>query len=245
MIIAKIQNLPEAILNLLLQILTSSYSGSYAYHTVNPIENIRKHQEVQGDKSRLELVKALARFRNTKDEELSFVSKAATLSGAAVIGVFSWPTAEKTIWAAKLLWNWSLFLSTFSLISSAHQRLLRHLPKSEEDVAVFTDTKLQLALNLFLKPAVDVTDLDVEPPLRPVSSRMLWIWQCPMMLMSYSWVLFLVGYAVHLLTPVFDPSQADMSFKIAIITISGCALVVVNFIFCASVCQNRLRHVEY
>ncbi|KAI1370823.1 hypothetical protein F4677DRAFT_437309 [Hypoxylon crocopeplum] len=241
MSMAKIRNLPQAFVKILLQILTSSYSGAYAYHTVNPIENIRKHQECQGEISRSELIKALVQFHNTKSEELSFVSKAATLSGAAVIGVFSWPTTEKTVWAAKLLWNWSLFLSTFSLISSAHQRLLRHLPRSEQDSQEYNDDKLQLALNLFLQPPVKVASLSAKPEARRISSRMLWIWQCPMMLMSYSWVLFLVGYALHLLTPVFDPSQAEISFTIALVSVSGCAFVVLNFIFCAGVCQMRLE----
>ncbi|KAI2620766.1 hypothetical protein GGS26DRAFT_307639 [Hypomontagnella submonticulosa] len=239
--VAKIQDLPRDLFNIFLQITTMSYSGAYAYHTVNPIEIIKIHQEYDDETSRSKLIKALVNFRNIKSEELSFVSKAATLSGAAVIGVFSWPMTEKTMWAAKMLWNWSLFLSSFSLISSAHQRLLRHLPKSEPEGMAFNDAKLQLALNLFLQPPLDVTNLSVKPALRRISSRMLWIWQCPMMLMSYSWVLFLVGYALHLLTPVFDPAQSENSFTVAVITVSGCALVVLNFIFCAAVCQKRLE----
>lgn len=218
-----------------------SYSGAYAYHTLNPIEIIEKHQECDDEASRSKLIRALVNFRNIKSEELSFVAKAATLSGAAVIGVFSWPTTEKTVWAAKMLWNWSLFLSSFSLISSAHQRLLRHLPKSEPHGLGFNDAKLQLALNLFLQPPLNIADLSVKPDQRRISSRMLWIWQCPMMLMSHSWVFFIVGYALHLLTPVFDPSQSEVSFKVAVVTVSGCALVVLNFAFCAAVCQQRLE----
>jgi hypothetical protein len=136
----------------------------------------------------------------------------AALSAGAVIGVFSWPTVEKTVWAAKMLWNWSFFMSTFSLISSAHQRLLRHLP--EKDNLDYSEDKLLLALNLFLQPAVKPTSLSGKMEPRRVSRRMLWIWQCPTMLMSYSWVFFLVGYALHVLTPFFDPSQAESSSKV-------------------------------
>jgi Zn-dependent protease len=138
------------------------------------------------------------------------------LSGAAVIGVFSWPTTEKTIWATKMLWNWSLFLSSFALIGSAHQRLLRHLPESvDED---FGEQKLRVALSLFLQPPVDE---EMKPPqdggkvMRSISRKMLWFWQCPTMLMSFSWVFFLIGYALHLLTPIFDPSQAEISRKVS------------------------------
>ncbi|VTO89512.1 unnamed protein product [Fusarium graminearum] len=84
----------------------------------------------------------------------------ATLSGAAAIGVFSWPTTEKALWATKMLWNWGLFFSLFALISSAHQRLLRHLPEKFDQE--FDDQQFEVALSLFLKPV------------------------CPIMLMSYS-----------------------------------------------------------
>ncbi|KAI6753513.1 hypothetical protein HG531_005682 [Fusarium graminearum] len=84
----------------------------------------------------------------------------ATLSGAAAIGVFSWPTTEKALWATKMLWNWGLFFSLFALTSSAHQRLLRHLPEKFDQE--FDDQQFEVALSLFLKPV------------------------CPIMLMSYS-----------------------------------------------------------
>ncbi|KAI9164086.1 hypothetical protein HJFPF1_05722 [Paramyrothecium foliicola] len=205
-----------------LKILTFSYSGAYNYHTLNPITDIA--HIVNGVEDRIEVIRALSRFRQLKDEELSFVTKAATLSAAAVVGIFSWPATEKTLWVAKMLWNWSFFLSTFALISSAHQRLLRHLPKKEEkDCQVeFSDEKIKLALNLFLQPPPHPTKLPTknspEPQHRRISIKMLWVWQCPTMLMSYSWVLFLVGYALHVLTPVFDSSHSEISSKVAIIT---------------------------
>lgn len=53
-----------------------SYSGAYAYHTLNPIEIIEKHQECDDEASRSKLIRALVNFRNIKSEELSFVAKA-------------------------------------------------------------------------------------------------------------------------------------------------------------------------
>lgn len=112
-----------------------------------------------------------------------------------------------------MLWHWALILSIFALISSAHQRLLRHLPsdKFQDD---FDDAKIKLALNLFLSPPVQGKALDQTSPKqwrRRASRRMLWMWQCPTMLMNYSWVLFLVGYGLHVLKPVFDPDTAETS----------------------------------
>lgn len=134
-------------------------------------------------------------------------SQQAALSAAAVIGIFSWAATEKTVWAAKMLWNWSFFLSTFSMIGSAPTRVLQHLPK--KDQAHCSEDDIKCALNLFLQP------LSAESTKhREISWRMLWAWQCPAMLMSYSWVLFLVGYTLHILTPIFDESQAQTSYKV-------------------------------
>jgi hypothetical protein len=112
-----------------------------------------------------------------------------------------------------MLWHWSLILSIFALISSAHQRLLRHLP-SEKFQEPFDEDKIKLALNLFLSPPVRPKGSKKNPPSpaeRRISLRMIWMWQCPVMLMSYSWVLFLVGYGLHVLKPVFDTSQTHVS----------------------------------
>jgi len=117
------------------------------------------------------------------------------------------------VWAAKMLWHWSFFMSSFALISSAHQRLLRHLPGKDD--LDYDEDKIMLALNLFLQPPLAPADLSAKVQPRQISRRMLWVWQCPTMLMSYSWVLFLVGYALHVLTPVFHPSQAEISPKVS------------------------------
>jgi hypothetical protein len=107
-----------------------------------------------------------------------------------------------------MFWNWGLFLSLFALISSAHQRLLRYLPEKEDQD--FDDQQLEVALSLFLQPLVERSGQK-----RRISRKMLWFWQCPTMLMSYSWVFFITGYALHLLSPLFDPDQADMSRKVS------------------------------
>jgi hypothetical protein len=129
------------------------------------------------------------------------------LSGAAAIGVFSWPTTEDALWATKMLWNWGLFFSLFALISSAHQRLLRYLPERFDQE--FDDQQFEVALSLFLQPVIGQ-----QRAARKISCRMLWFWQCPMMLMSYSWVFFVNGYALHLLHPVFDTSGAEESEEV-------------------------------
>ncbi|KAK4675227.1 hypothetical protein QC764_0075820 [Podospora pseudoanserina] len=197
--------------SLFFRIFAFSYSAALRYHTVQPMHCIQLNQNYREAKH--DVIAALARFRKTKSEELRFVQGAAALSGAAVIGVFSWPSTERTVWIAKMLWNWSLFLSFFALISSAHQRLLRLLPKDPSDE--LSEADLARCLSLFLQPPVPPGKGD-RMFQRGISRRMVWFWQCPTMLMSFSWVLFLVGYTLHLLTPVFDASLAEFNTVVSL-----------------------------
>ncbi|KAI9886617.1 MAG: hypothetical protein M1823_001596 [Watsoniomyces obsoletus] len=243
-------NLLQVFVQILQSLLTASYLGAYRYYTLGPIKRIRDHQDIN---SRAELIKALVDFRCIKEEELSFVAKAAALSAAAVIGVFSWPTTERTVWAAKMLWNWSFFMSTFSLVGSAPTRLLQHLPNDanmtydeqhlpNEANMKYNQRQFKIALNLFLQPSEQHgNSTDSNAANRHICRRMLWVWQCPAMLMSYSWIFFLLGYALHVLSPVFDRSQAEVSSTMAMVTIGGCALLLLNFAFCAGMCQYRLQ----
>jgi len=72
----RVQDLPRAPASAVLYILTFSYSGAYKYHTLNPIESIRDHQQYGKGTLEYDLINALAHFRHVKSEELSFVSKA-------------------------------------------------------------------------------------------------------------------------------------------------------------------------
>jgi hypothetical protein len=54
--VAKIQDLSEAFANVLLSVLTFSYSGAYAYHTVDPIENIKVNQQYEDDMLKEKLI---------------------------------------------------------------------------------------------------------------------------------------------------------------------------------------------
>ncbi|KAH6991941.1 hypothetical protein EDB82DRAFT_535102 [Fusarium venenatum] len=211
--------------------LTFTYPGAYDHHTRSPVRRIAAHQDYNQNK--IDTIASLVQFRKLKEAELRFVQGAATLSGAAAIGVFSWPTTEKAIWATKMFWNWGLFFSIFALISSAHQRLLRYLPEKADQE--FEDKQIEVALSLFLRPVKGQ-----QKDMKKISFKMLWFWQCPTMLMSYSWVFFVTGYALHLLTPVFGSSGVKTSEEVYGLTLCGCGLVVLNFIFCGSLCQHRL-----
>lgn len=56
---------------IMLSIITFSYSGAFAHHTLDPITSI-----VISQNDTRELLNSLVRFRQLKEEELLFVSKA-------------------------------------------------------------------------------------------------------------------------------------------------------------------------
>lgn len=88
-----------------------------------------------------------------------------------------------------------------ALISSSQERLLERLPKVGEEGY---DAQLQEGLLMVLAPcrgnAGDLEKAEVVS-LRP-SSLLLFLWQTPLMLMHYSWLMFLVGYELYLITPL-------------------------------------------
>lgn len=198
-----------------LLIFSWSYHGALIYFTIEPMFDI---QNMQHDHDQLR--SALREFRCRKEEELGFVRTASGLSAAAAIAVFSWPTVENSFWLVKIFWNWSLMASIFSLISSAQQRLLREFPKDTSKDADRGSSRgqpgdssveeIQALLDLVLSWPPQ-GDAESKPTERPLSFTMIWIWQTPMMLMSYAWLLFLLGYALHLLTPIFDGLAGDWS----------------------------------
>lgn len=85
-----------------------------------------------------------------------------------------------------MLWHWSLTSSIFSLIS-VPERILRELPRDARACNAERGDKGELRA---LLPLV-------------LGDMMFWLWQTPIMLTSYGWVLFLVGYFVLILAPLF------------------------------------------
>ncbi|KAK7961102.1 hypothetical protein PG996_011742 [Apiospora saccharicola] len=101
------------------------YNGALYHNTIEPIQEILDHQHNVDKVGPL-----LVQFRNLKHQELTFVEKAALISAAVVIGVFSWPGTATSFWLCPTLWYSSLFLSIFALVSSSQLRLLEPLPRS-------------------------------------------------------------------------------------------------------------------
>lgn len=120
-----------------------------------------------------------------------------------MIGVFSWPDISSSFWLCPLLWRCSFWLSVFALISSAQHRLLEQLPRCKADAEELSKEEVKNATLLILREKRSL-EARLESNLWAEEDRSLhWLWQTPMMLMSLSWVTFLVGFQAHVLSPLF------------------------------------------
>ncbi|KAI0151685.1 hypothetical protein GGR57DRAFT_179346 [Xylariaceae sp. FL1272] len=205
---------------ILIPVLTFTYNGALHYDTLEPTKEIRN---VQNDSAAL--AKALEVFRVRKSAEISFARNAATLSAAAYLAIFSWPPVETTPWPAKLFWHWGLVLSIFSLISSVQSRLLSVFPHPD---CGGNDQAASHVLDVVLR-----SDHSPSSGQRERSIALLWMWQCPTMLMSYSWLFFVVGYVIHILRPLLSVGH-ELTPAISIVIASGCLLAAVNFVYCST-----------
>ncbi|KAK5169170.1 uncharacterized protein LTR77_006479 [Saxophila tyrrhenica] len=170
----------------------------------------------------------LQRFKAGKVQELHHVKIAGTLTAAAVIGVFSWPSTQETYWLAVGLWYSSLMSSFFSLVSSVHQRLLDAIP----DVDDVSDTSvLQMGLKVALWELPPKHSACKNPPgcRKPTTKElgevkltwrnlfMIFLWQSSLMQMSWSCVTFLVGLALHVLQVFLPERPAHADEKVGLL----------------------------
>lgn len=128
------------------------------------------------------------------------------MSAAAVIGICSWSDIAISFWVSQTFWHCSLSFSIIALISSAHQRLLERFPSTQEEADDLTECQLRAILRVFLRPnrPRGSGDVDQERGAEAMESDgcLVWVWQTPMMLMSFSWFWFLVGYVLYIMRPL-------------------------------------------
>jgi hypothetical protein len=115
-----------------------------------------------------------------------------TLAAAGTIGIFSWPSVTNSFWIAQALWYISLILSIWALILSAQQHtLLETLPSP------LSEKNLQQTLNMILHRRRAGTEARVD-------WNVVYINQNPTMLMSYSWVFFMIALTLYVSGPLID-----------------------------------------
>ena len=93
------------------------------------------------------------------------------------------------------MWHCSLWLSITALINSTQLRMLGLLPDSVAEADRWTDEELRGRLKVVLRSRQSGDEMEK-------SVWLLWTWQSPLMLMSWAWVCFIVGYTAHLVEPL-------------------------------------------
>jgi hypothetical protein len=139
----------------------------------------------------------------------------------------------------------SLWFSIFALVSFSQQRMLNcmHNTNTKDNLERLDEENLRHLLRFFLRPERRTSKTDVEKgQLRSCffpDWTVAWVWQAPMMLMSFSWMTFLLGYGLYFLTPFLSGNGATTAEKpVAIVAVTVGGLVSLNF-FVNSVISAR------
>jgi len=123
-----------------------------------------------------------------------------TFLAAAVIGAFSWNTVQTAFWLTHGLWYSSLIFSILGILLSATQiaalHLLGPLPIPKRNRA-FKLNRAKAAIAKYSPLLVSKTVSGNVP-----RKKMLFTWQGPVMLMSYSVCSFLAGLTILVCSPL-------------------------------------------
>jgi hypothetical protein len=119
---------------------------------------------------------------------------------ASVTSCLSWNCISNAHWSGPALWYASILLAVPVVLLGTQQ--LSVLPQ-KEDIGQLSTVQITLMKERLTEQACD------EP--RP-SRFMLFVWQAPMMFLSYSVVLFLAGFG----SIVFSPLAQDQAWNDAL-----------------------------
>ena len=151
--------------------------------------------------------------------ELTHCSQSAILA-AATIGSFSWSAIQDAYWLASALWYSSLIFSIGGLLLAAQQISVLQLlgkPPAQAHLGTYSvkeDVRRFLPLILReVRPRESLTDAvrddgDGVGEWRP-RWKMVFIWQCPAMFLSYSVCFFLAGLTLFVCTPLIRGDKWD------------------------------------
>ena len=135
-----------------------------------------------------------------------------TVAAAANIGIFSWTNIPGTYWLAKAMFYFSLSLSLWGVITSAQQQsVVRTLWARHDD-----QNQLHLKARVILRcPEKGHQTKQRRKSFAEIN--MLYVWQCPLMLMSYGWATLLVGLTLHVCSPLI-PHSGNHERKVTVST---------------------------
>ena len=137
------------------------------------------------------------------------------MSAAAHISVFSWDGVTEAFWVAKVLWYWGICFAFFSLVNSTITELLDLIPATNDTIADAGDRSAVLPLIVSIRTSKNPgASLPSFEQCRP-SWLMVYVWQCPVMLMSWSWVCFFAGFILYILTPAIPRHHREHEVQVS------------------------------
>lgn len=174
---------------------------------------------------------------------LLMLSCQASLLAAAVIGSFSWPIPETIHWLGPASWYASLIMSFCAVLLSSSEHFLYAASRDTTQhpdlrrrlnmvVRVKGGAPGDLLISTAAPPGPAVQPQaaaqattgpagghnTVSPGLPPVRAEVRWnmvfTWQAPMMLLSYSLIGFVMGLTICILTPLYDGRNFDDACKV-------------------------------
>ena len=143
---------------------------------------------------------------------------------AATIGAFSWNAIGDAYWLALAFWYTSLVLSVFGILLAAQQVSVLQIlgpPPKKADGDALEKTEIRRFLPLIL------TEVPSLGRINPISNdgsvgawqprwKMVFIWQCPTMFLSYSVVFFLSGLSIFVCTPLIRRDQWSTASNVSV-----------------------------
>lgn len=106
---------------------------------------------------------------------------------AVDVQCLSWDT-ENRHWVVHAFWYWCIVLDVFAIgISSQQLSILQYLKVCEAHQ----------------NPLLDMIVKDGNEGKHP-DSKMVYVWECPMMLLVHSMILFIIAVSVHVCYPLIN-----------------------------------------
>lgn len=203
------------------RMVTVTHFRCYQRLAVAPIKEIT---DCYNEGSRLqELNQKLEAWATRKAQQLHYVQLAATVMLAVDAQCLSWPT-ENRHWMGRAFWYWCIVLDVFSIgISSQQLSILQYIQ----------------ACNLDHSPLLGMIVKENSEGKYP-DSNMVYVWECPMMLLVHSMVFFIVAVSVHVCYPLISDPGFGVDSKIASVYIAVLAVNLLNLLYCSYWIYRRL-----
>lgn len=117
---------------------------------------------------------------------------------AVDVQCLSWPTEDRH-WMARAFWYWCTVLDVFAIgISSQQLSILQYLRAHEAHDNVLLD--------MIVKDGSEEKHTDLN---------MVYVWECPMMLLVHSMNLFIFAVSVHVCFPLINGPRWGVDSKVS------------------------------